>query len=123
MEHLPHRHTVVAVFLEVLRHGGVVPRLEPPVGVEVVDSGGVGPAARQHGCAAGSAHGLLREGWRLGGEGGGARGTLSNTSGPTRGQFKVTITDLSKRVEENFTFGCQLVDVRRFDRRVAVAAQ
>lgn len=62
MEDLPHRHAVVAVGLEVLRHGGVVPRLDPPVGVEVVDPGGVGPAARQHGRATGSAHGLLREG-------------------------------------------------------------
>lgn len=60
MEDLPHGHAVVAVGLEVLRHGGVVPRLDPPVGVEVVDPGGVGPAARQHGRAAGSAHGLLR---------------------------------------------------------------
>lgn len=64
MEDLPHRHAVVAVGLEVLRHGGVVPGLDPPVGVEVVDPGGVGPAARQHGRATGSAHGLLREGGR-----------------------------------------------------------
>lgn len=62
VEHLPHRHGVVAVGLEVLREGGVVPRLDPPVGVEVVDPGGVGPAARQHGRPAGGAHRLLEEG-------------------------------------------------------------
>lgn len=116
MEHLAHRHAVVAVGLEVLRQGGVVPRLDPPVGVEVVDPGGVGPAARQHGGAAGSAHGLLRgrDRGRGGGreeKGEGPQGQASNPSGPTRGQSQAAITDLSKRIEENFAFGCQLVDV------------
>lgn len=118
MEDLPHRHAVVAVGLEVLRHGGVVPRLDPPVGVEVVDPGGVGPAARQHGRATGSAHGLLRE------EGaGGSEGHLQTWGGPTGGQFKQTTTDLCVRMEEDFAFGRQLVDVWRSDRRVVVAAQ
>lgn len=91
MEHLPHRHAVVAIGLEVLRHGGVVPRLDPPVGVEVVDPGGVGPAARQHGRATGGAHGLLRGGGMAIGEekGEGPEGHCQKLSGPTRGQFKL----------------------------------
>lgn len=71
MEDLPHRHAVVAVGLEVLRQGAVVSRLDPPVGVEVVHPGGVGPAARQHGRPTGSAHSLLRDGGRETQRGGG----------------------------------------------------
>lgn len=61
MEYLAHRHGVVPSGFEVLWQRGVVPRMGPPVGVEVVEPGGVRSATGQHGRATGSAHGLLRD--------------------------------------------------------------
>lgn len=55
----PHGHGDVASVLEVLREGGEVPGLHPPVGVEVIEAGGVRPSSSQEGHTAGGAHGLL----------------------------------------------------------------
>ena len=60
MKYLAHRHGEVASGFKVLRHGGEVPRVDSPVGVEVVEPGGVWSATGQHGRTAGSAHSLLR---------------------------------------------------------------
>ena len=61
MKHLPHRHGGVPLGFKVLRQGGVVAGGDPPVGEEVVESGGVRPAAGQHGRTTGTTHGLLAE--------------------------------------------------------------
>lgn len=61
MKHFAHRHGEVSRRFKVLRHGGVVSRMDPPVGFEVIEPGRVWSAACQHGCTTGSAHSLLRE--------------------------------------------------------------
>lgn len=60
MKYLAHRHCKIAFGFKVLRHGCVVPRMVPPVGLEVINSGCVWPAAGQHGGPTGGTHRLLR---------------------------------------------------------------
>lgn len=60
MKYLAHRHREVPFGFKVLWHGCVVPREDPPVGVEVVNSGCVWSATCQHGDATGGTHSLLR---------------------------------------------------------------
>ena len=60
MKNLAHRRGEVASGFEVLRQSGVISRVDSPVGVEVVEPGGVWSAAGQHGRATGRTHGLLR---------------------------------------------------------------
>lgn len=60
MEYLAHRHGEVPSRFKVLWHGGVVPRMDSPVRVEVVEPGRVRSATCQHGRPTGSAHSLLR---------------------------------------------------------------
>lgn len=62
MKHLPHRHGEVPVGFKVLWQSSVVPSMDSPVGIEVVESGRVRPATSQHGRSTGGTHGLLREG-------------------------------------------------------------
>lgn len=47
MKNLAHRQGHVAVFLEILGQGGIVSCMDSPVGVEIIEPGGVGPAASQ----------------------------------------------------------------------------
>lgn len=61
MEYLAHRHGEVSLRFKVLRHGGVVSRMDPPVGVEVVEPGRVRSATGQHGRTTGSTDSLLEE--------------------------------------------------------------
>lgn len=60
MEDLAHGHREVPVGFKVLRYGCVVSGMDPPVGVEIVNSGRVWSAARQHGGPTGGTHSLLR---------------------------------------------------------------
>lgn len=62
MEYLAHRHGEVPPRFKVLWHGGVVSRMDSPVGVEVIEPGCVWPATCQHGRPAGSTYSLLRGG-------------------------------------------------------------
>lgn len=57
-----HRQGHVAILLEVLREGGEVSRVYPPVGVEVIQAGGVGPPPSEEGHSARGAHCLLGKG-------------------------------------------------------------
>lgn len=62
MKYLAHRHGEVAFGFKVLWHGSVVSRLDSPIGVEVIDPGGVWPATGQHGRPTGCTHSLLSRG-------------------------------------------------------------
>lgn len=62
MKNLAHRHGEVAFGFKVLWQGGVVSRLDSPIGVEVIDPGGVWPATGQHGRPTGRTHSLLSRG-------------------------------------------------------------
>lgn len=57
-----HRHGHIAILLEVLGDGGEVSSVHPPVGVEVVQAGGVRSPASEERNAARGAHCLLRKG-------------------------------------------------------------
>ena len=60
MKHLSHRLCKVAVLLEMLRKRREVSGVSAPVGVEIVQSGGVRTPAGQEGCSAGAAKCLLQ---------------------------------------------------------------
>lgn len=47
MKNFAHRQGHVAIFLEILGHGGIVSCMDSPVGVEIVEPGGVRPAASE----------------------------------------------------------------------------
>ena len=60
MEHFPYRLCEVAVFFEMLRERGEVASSRAPVGVEVVQTGGVWAATSQKRGPAGAAKRLLQ---------------------------------------------------------------
>lgn len=123
MKYLPHRHGEVSLRFKVLRHGGVVSRMDPPVGVEVVEPGCVRSATGQQGRTTGSTHSLLEEEkkkhfqtfWR--------HNITQLVLHRIWGYTHTTPTHLCICVEKNLAFGCQLVDVRGFCHSVPVAAQ
>lgn len=59
MKDFSHRHGHIAILLEVLGDGGEVSSVHPPVGVEVVQAGGVRSPASEERNAARGAHCLL----------------------------------------------------------------
>ena len=59
VEHLAHASSQVTVLLEVLRHGGEVAGMVSPVGVEVIESGGVRTSRCEKGGSARATDGLL----------------------------------------------------------------
>ena len=62
VEHLAHPGRQVALLPEVLWKGGEVAGMRPPVGVEVIEPGGVWTSGCEEGGSAGSTHGLLSVG-------------------------------------------------------------
>lgn len=62
MKDFSNRHGHVAILLEVLRDGGEVSSVGPPVGVEVVQARGVGSPPGEEGHAARGTHCLLGKG-------------------------------------------------------------
>lgn len=61
MEDLPHRQRCVAVGFEILWQRGVVACADSPVGVEVIQSGGVWPSTCKERCSAWATYRLLGE--------------------------------------------------------------
>lgn len=59
MEYLAHRHREVPFGFKILWNGCVVSRMDPPVGVEIINSGGVWSATCQHRGPTGGTHSLL----------------------------------------------------------------
>ena len=59
VEHFSNRLGKVAILLEVLRQGCVVPSVCPPVRVEIIQASSVRASTRQEGCPAGPAERLL----------------------------------------------------------------
>lgn len=47
MKNFSHRQGHVAIFLEILGHGGIVSCMDSPVGVEIIEVGGVRPAGSE----------------------------------------------------------------------------
>ena len=66
VENLANAVGEIPVLFEVLRNGGEVAGVLPPVGAEVVQPRRVGPPAGQEGRATRTAHGLLQGGERRG---------------------------------------------------------
>ena len=58
----PNRHGHVAILLEVLGDGGKISRMYPPVGIEVIQAGGVRPPPGEEGHSTWCAHCLLSKG-------------------------------------------------------------
>lgn len=60
MKNLPHRQCHIAVLLEILRHRGIVSCMYSPVGIEIIQPGGIWSASSKKRHSTGSTHSLLR---------------------------------------------------------------